>query len=88
MIPYLFLLPPRFDLAEPAAVEAITSGHSIEAGLQWERDVVAEEELRPGAEGVPLCRAVLWIAVACPLVDEERHNGELGVRLDQKVLLD
>ena len=88
MIPYLFLLPARFDLAEPAAVETITGGHAIEAGLQCQRNMVGEEELRPGAEGVPLCRAVLRIAVACPLVDEERHNGELGVRLDQKVFLD
>ena len=31
---------------------------------------------------------VLRIPVARPLVNEERHDGELRVRLDQKALLD
>src|SRR6185436_14399428 len=51
-------------------------------------EVLAEEEHGPRAEGNPLVPAVLRIAVAAPLVDEDRHDGKPLVRLQQHVLGD
>ena len=85
---------PRADLrgdgefAEPAAMEAVARGHTIEAWFQRERNVIGEKELRSGAEGVPLRGTVLRLPVARPLVDEERHDGELRIWLDQTIFLE
>src|SRR5262249_49860098 len=56
-------------------------------GLQGERDVVGKKEFRPGTEGIPLRRTMVRHTVARPLIDEERHDSELLIRLDQKVFL-
>ena len=75
------------DFAEPASLEAAAPGHAIETGIESERKVLGEEDLRPGAEGVPLRRAVLRVPVAGPLIDEKGHNSERLIRLDQKIFL-
>src|SRR5262249_54421478 len=74
-------LPARCDLrgqgvlAEPALVLARAALGVVETGLEREGDMPREEDLRPRADRHPLVPAVLGVAVASALVDEDRHDG-------------
>src|SRR5262249_53344348 len=74
------------ELAQPAIVLSAPAVGMIEAALERERDVLREEEFGPGAKRHPLIPIMPGVAVLQPLVDEDRHDGEPVVRLEEEVL--
>ena len=54
---------------------------AIEAAVAGQRKVLGKKYCRPRAERHPLRPVVLWIAISGPLIDEDRHNRKLVIRL-------
>src|SRR5215469_10348203 len=75
------------DLAQPSVV-LTTAVRVVEPSLDRKREMFGEEVFRSGAKRDPLVPVVVRIAVLGPLVNEDRHNGELFVWLKQQVFCD
>src|SRR6267142_2171727 len=65
------------ESAEPPVVLTITAVGVIEPALEREGEMICKEDLWPGAKRNPPVPPISWIAVLRPLVDENRHNGEI-----------
>ena len=50
------------------------------------RDMIGEKDFWSGSDGLPLRPGVLWVSILVLLVDEDRHDPELVIRLKDNLL--
>src|SRR5215469_5597400 len=74
------------DLSKPAVVLTSTAMGVIKASFDRERHVLCEKHLRTRAKRHPLIPTVLRYSVSCSLVDEDGHDREFLIGLDQHLL--
>src|SRR5262249_14257328 len=72
------------ELAQPSIVRRRNLAVGmIETSFERQREIVGEEHLRPRAERDPLLPRMLRVAIFRTLVNEDWHDRELVVRLEQ-----
>src|SRR5579863_5384473 len=74
------------ELAQPTVIVANWAVGVIRTAFEGKREVFREEHFRPGAERHPLVPVMLGIAVFGPLENEDRHDGEPVVRLEEEMI--
>src|SRR6266704_2651360 len=72
------------ELAQPSVISRRNVAvRVIEPSFARQREVLGEEHFRPRSERDPLLPRMLWVAIFRALVNEDRHDGEPVIRLEQ-----